>query len=250
VYDEPRRLDLDVSGSVAGNLDRLPEYQNVAVNVKRLYSVDARLSYTDVRTSLGSVDDEIGTRWTMAVLGRVVDGTAVPRVYGTYDRGLALPIGHSSIWLRNAIGFSPRDRREPFANFYFGGFGNNYIDHLDEKRYREYYSFPGEELNAIGGRNFARSLLEWNLPPWRFRRAGTPGFYASWARPALFVAGLTTNVDDPAVRRSAMSAGGQLDVRMSMLSALDLTLSIGAAIAIEQGKPPGRELMLSLKILR
>ena len=31
IFDEPRRLTLDVDGSVAGNLDQLPEYQNVAV---------------------------------------------------------------------------------------------------------------------------------------------------------------------------------------------------------------------------
>ena len=30
VFDEPRRLELDVDGTIAGGLDRLPEYQNVA----------------------------------------------------------------------------------------------------------------------------------------------------------------------------------------------------------------------------
>ena len=54
-------------------------------------------------------------------------------------------------------GFSPSDRDEPFANFFFGGFGNNYVDHHDEKRYREYYALPGAELNEIGGRNFVKS---------------------------------------------------------------------------------------------
>ncbi len=55
VYDEPRRLELDLSGSLAGNLDRLPDYQNVAVDVDRLYTLDAELAYTDVRNSLGNV---------------------------------------------------------------------------------------------------------------------------------------------------------------------------------------------------
>ena len=61
--------------------------------------------------------------------------------------------------------------REPFANFFFGGFGNNYVDHDDEKRYRETYAFPGAELNEIGGRNFLKSTVELNLPPLRFQRA-------------------------------------------------------------------------------
>ena len=33
IFDEPRRLELDLSGSISGNLDRLPDYQNVPVDV-------------------------------------------------------------------------------------------------------------------------------------------------------------------------------------------------------------------------
>jgi hypothetical protein len=250
VFDGPRTLDLDVSGSLAGNLDRMPLYQNVPVDVDRLYSFNAKLSFSDVRRSLGYVDDEQGTRWGMGVLGQVVDGTAVARLYGTYDAGVALPISHSSIWLRSAAGFSPHDRDETFANFYFGAFGNNYVDHGEEKRYREVSAFPGADINEIGGRNFVKSMLEWNIPPWRFRRLGTPGFHLTWARPALFVAGLATDLDATAFRRTAASAGGQVDFRISMLSALDLTLSLGGAVAFEDGYRPRRELMISLKVLR
>ena len=250
IFDEPRRLELDVEGRIAGNLDRLPEFQNVAVDVDRLMTLRARLSYADVRNSLGHVDDETGTRWSLAAQGQRVAGTIFPRIHGTYDRSVALPAGHSSIWLRSAAGYSPRDRSQPFANFYFGGFGNNWVDHQDEKRYRDAYSFPGAELNEIAGRNFLKSAIEWNLPPWRFRRAGTPGFYAAWARPAIFVTGLVTNLDAPTVRRTVSDVGAQLDFRFSLLSALDLTVSVGSAIAFEQGRRPARETMLSLKILR
>jgi hypothetical protein len=124
------------------------------------------------------------------------------------------------------------------------------VDHLDEKRYREWYSFPGASLNEIGGRNFVKSSLEWNLPPWRFRRVGTPAFYAAWARPAVFLSGLATNMDQAASRRRVTNAGGQIDVRFGALSALELTLSAGAAVAFEPGRPPRRETMISLKILR
>ena len=54
-----------------------------------------------------------------------------------------------------AAGWGPGDERhEPFANFYFGGFGNNWVDHRDEKRYRESDSFPGLEINEVGGTNY------------------------------------------------------------------------------------------------
>ena len=94
IFDEPRRLDLDVSATVAGRLDRLPAYQNVAVNVDHLATVEAKLSYSDVRKSLGYVDDEGGRRWSVVGHADDVDGEAFPQIYGTFDQGLPLPIGH------------------------------------------------------------------------------------------------------------------------------------------------------------
>lgn len=250
VFDEPRRMTLTVDGRLAGHLDRLPEYQNIAVQVDRLYSFGANLSYTDVRASLGNVDDEKGYRWSMEMLNDVVQSSLFTKVHGAYDQGIALPIAHSSIWFRTAAGFSPQDVNEPFANFYFGGFGNNYVDHGEEKRYREYYALPGAEINDVGGRNFVKSTVEWNLPPLRFRRVGTPGFYLTWMRPALFAGGLIANLDAAGIRRTVSDIGGQLDFRLNILSTLDLTLSVGGAVAFEQGLSPRREAMVSLKILR
>jgi len=249
VFDEPRRLELDLSGTIAGRLDRLPEYQNVPVTVDRLLTLEARLSYADARHSLGHVDDESGRRWSAVVQGSDIDGTVVPRIYGTYDRGFALPIGHSSVWSRSAAGFSP-SHDLPFANFYFGGFNNNYVDHGDEKRYREWYSFPGAAINAIGGRSFVKSMVEWNLPPWRFRRAGIPALFATWARPAVFAGALATDLDGSPSRQLAGNLGGQIDFRIEALSALELTLSVGGAVAFQQDRTPRREAMISLKVLR
>lgn len=250
VFDEPRRLDLDIEGSVAGGLDRLPEYQNVPVDVDHMATLQARLAYKDLRHSLGYVDEERGQQWSAVGQAEYVDGELFPKMFGSYERGFALPIGHSSIWSRNAAGFSPRRADLPFANFYFGGFGNNWVDHLDEQRYRQWYSFPGVPLNDVGGRNFGKSTLEWNLPPWRFRRAGIPAFYASWLRPAVFAGVLATNLDVETGRRVVTNAGAQCDIRFGTLSALELTLSFGGAVAFEQGRPTRNEAMVSLKILR
>ena len=149
-----------------------------------------------------------------------------------------------------AAGFSPQKPEEPFANFYFGGFGNNYVDHRDEKRYRDYSALPGVDLNEIGGRNFLKSSAEWNLPPLHFRRVGTPGFHLTWMRPAIFAGGLITNLDSEVIRRTITNVGGQLDFRLSMLSSIDLTVSAGGAVAYERGFAPRPEAMFSLKVLR
>jgi hypothetical protein len=250
IFDQPHRLELDVGARFGGNLDQLPEFQNVPVNVNRLFTLHATLSDTDLRSSLGHVDDETGHRWVLAAQTNQVDGTMVPRFDGTFDHSLFVPARHSSVWFRGAAGFSPHNRSDPFANFYFGAFGNNWVDRGDEQRYRDLYSFPGLELNEIPGRTFVKSMIEWNIPPLRFRRVGTPGFYASWARPALFVGNLVANPEAASVRRTVTDTGAQVDFRFGLLSTLDLTISVGGAVAFEDGRAPQREAMLSVKILK
>ncbi|HET7207797.1 MAG TPA: hypothetical protein VFI95_14570 [Terriglobales bacterium] len=249
LYDQPRKLTLSLDGKFYGNLDRLPDYQNVVAPFDKLFTARAKLRYTNLRSSLGHVDDEKGQAWQVAAQNDYANGTAFPRIWTDYDWGFALPLPHSSIWLRSSAGTAFGDRLSPFANFYFGGYGNNWVDHGPEKRYREYYSFPGAELNEIGGKNYAKSMLEWNLPPFRFRRVGRPGFYLSWARPAIFTSGLITNMDDATVRRTVRNAGTQLDLRFTMLSRLDMTLSGGYAVAFGQNLTKHDEAMISLKIM-
>ena len=251
VYDLPRRLDLKANVTYYGNLDRVPDYQDIPTNFTDELATRVRLRYEDYRHSLGYVDEEKGLSWELGLLGDRVKGDVFPKLYGNLDLGLALPIPHSSLWLRGTAGWGPGgDRDEPFANFYFGGFRNNWVDHLDEKRYRQPQAFPGLEINEVGGTNYARAMAEWNLPPLRFRGAGTPSFYLTWLRPALFTSVLVTNADDAALRRTISNAGAQLDFRLGLLSRLELTLSAGYAAAFESGQPTKHEGMLSLKILR
>jgi len=249
LYDQPRKLTLSLDGKFYGNLDRLPDYQNVFATFDKLFTVRAKLRYTNLRSSLGHVDDEKGEAWQFAAENNYVNGTAIPRIWADYDWGFALPLRHSSIWLRSSGGTAFGDRLSPYANFYFGGYGNNWVDHGPEKRYREYYSFPGVALNEISGKNYAKSVLEWNLPPVRFRRVGRPGFYLSWVRPALFTSGLITNMDDAIVRRTVRNAGTQVDLRFNLLSRLDMTLSGGYAVAFGNNLTKHDEAMISLKIM-
>jgi hypothetical protein len=231
-------------------LEQLPEYQNIAVTFNTFYSLNAAVKYSILTRSLGAVEEENGIRWELSSLNDEVNGTFYPRVYGTLESGTLLPIDHSSIWVRAAAGYSPGNRLQPFANFYFGGFGNNWVDRGEVRRFREYYAFPGTELNSIGGTNFAKVLLEWVLPPARFRRFGGESAYCTWAQLLLFSGGLATNMDDPATRRTVLDGGAQLDFRLVFFSALESTLSFGAAAAVEKEERPTREFMVSLKILR
>jgi hypothetical protein len=259
LWDRPREMTLRAGVGGFGGLDRLPAYQNVGTppGFDFLATADASLSYKNLEASIGAIDAERGIRWSLGAYQSLVrSGYAgdswwkgYPQGLATLDAGTQMPIRHSSVWLRGAAGFSPGDRNDPFANFFFGGFGNNWVDHGEVKRYRSYDAFPGLELNEAGGRNFVKALVDWNLPPLRFRRLGTLDFYATWARLSLFAGGLVTNLDHEPSRTRVGDLGAQIDVRFQLFTMQPLTLSGGYARAFERGVGPRREWMVSLKIL-
>jgi hypothetical protein len=249
IYDEPRKLEAVFDLAYYDQIDTLPNAQNVETGFTRLVTGEVGLRYTDVRRSLGAVDDEKGLAWSLMYTGNRVGGEITPQLYGTADYGIALPLAHSSLWLRTAAGVANGSNNETVANFYFGGFGNNYVDDGAIKRYREYYSLPGFGLNQVSGLDFAKELVELNLPPYVFETAGTPAFYLNWLRPAVFAAGLWTNLRDASLRRGYASLGAQADLRFSILYWYDMTLSFGFAAGYEGSRRTGTEWMVSLKIM-
>jgi hypothetical protein len=249
IYDRPRTLDLHVSSTDYGNLETLPDAQNISAPFDQLWSTSAELRYRDVRRSLGAVDDEKGFQVEAIVAHSLTHSTNYPSLVGNFDFGFPLFHRHSSLWFRNSAGWAYGDRDDAFANFFFGGFGNNWVDHQNEKRYREYTSFPGVELNEIGGTNYAKVMVEWNLPPLRFRHVGTPAFFLTWVRPAIFAGGIATNLDAAGERKTASNLGAQLDLQFGLMSRLKMTFSVGYAAAVQQEEKRSDELLLSLKVL-
>ena len=258
VYDEPKVLNLIVHLEGHAGLERLPDYQNVVATSKELVTARIALEYEFIQKSLGAVDDERGVKWELVSHNDFVNQEYIFMFYNNFDFGLSLPIDHSSVWLRSSLGYSFGDRDNPFANFFFGGFGNNWIDHRSEKRYRYAYSFPGSEINAFGGKNYAKFMLEWNLPPVRFRHLGFTALYANWMRTALFSSAIRTNIDgDPATeplpqygyRRTLFNLGAQIDFKLVLFSNLSSFLSFGYARSFEEDVKVTNEIMISLKIM-
>ena len=250
VYDPPRTLSYTLRLAGYGGLKTVPEYQNVTAPFDKLLSFSGDLAYKSLRQSLGAVDEELGTTWGAAVRGNYVNGTLYPRLNLDASEGLLLPLDHSSVWFRASAGTALAGHRDdPFADFFFGGFGNNWVDYREIRQFRNTESFPGLAINAVGGASYGRAQVEWTSPPLRFRRVGIPSCYLRWADLSLFATGLTTDVDDRAARRTMGSVGAQLDIRLVTLSHLDSTFSIGFAAARGDGVPLSSAWMFSFKIM-
>jgi len=257
--DAPRRLELSLGANGWTGLERLPDHQNVATtpDFDQLLGAQAQLLYRNLRASIGAVDYEKGwqSRAIASLDGVRFNGLAgsrwrgFPQLVGTLDEGTPLPVKNSSLWLRTAAGYSPGDPEEPYANFFFGAFGNNGIDYQDPKHYREWGSFPGTQFDEIAGTDFARAMLDLNLPPLRFRHLGTPSLYGAWLRLSIFSSGIVTNMAHEEFRRRVADLGGQADIRFQLLTQEPLTLSFGWARAFERDLAPREEWMVSLKVL-
>lgn len=247
VHDSDRTLDLTLNLAGYSGLDRLPNYQNVIASHTRFVNGTATLDYSNLQKSLGAIEDESGVKWNVNAQLNNTFPKLFPLVWGGYDRGFLLPLRNSSLWIRSSAGRAWGNESDPFANFYFGAFGNNWIDKGEISRYREYYSFPGVHIDQIGAQSFVKSLAEWDLTPLHFRNLGSTKLYCNWARLALFTGGLAAN-PGTSQQSGYADVGGQVDLRMVLFSQIKSTVSSGFAAAHDRTGHTGTEFMFSLKI--
>ncbi len=249
VYDDPRRLEWSAAVAYYTGLDTLPTNQNVSEELDQLLTAEIGLEYSNTRRSQASVDHEKGYDWSLFLFADRANGETLPKAYASFDFGFALPWKNSSIWIYNSAGTAGGDPGNSLANFYFGSFQNNYVDNGDVKRYRQYQTFPGFDIDALGGQRFLKTVLEWNAPPFRFEQVGIPGFYLGYIRPAVFASNLVIDGSLAGGRRTYHDLGVQLDLKFNILDHLPMTVSFGYAQGFEGTRKVGDEWLFSLKVL-
>jgi len=247
--EKPKKLEYALRATRYGNLDTLPDSQNVALAIKAYTSLSARLDYQAFRKSIGGLDPEKGLEWTLMASDRIVGSNHFPQGWAQLAFGIPLPWKHSSIWPQISAGIAQDKPDDPLANFYFGAYGNNWVDHGDVRQFRSPWAFPGVEIDELSGTNFGKAMLEWRLPPLRFQRFGVPNFYLTWVSAVLFGSSITSNVDREAPRETVNNVGTQIDFKVVMFTNLSCTLSLGYARAWGADRPSSNEFMASLKIM-
>jgi DNA-binding beta-propeller fold protein YncE len=249
IYDPPRQLDWFGSAALYTGLDRLPNAQNIS-SPSSVASFEAGAKYSNTTRALGGVDHERGIQWrALADLDySPSEALAFPKIYGGIDYGVPLPWPNSSAWLYASGGLAWGHPQHPLGSFYFGSFRNNYVDNRSVKRYREMESFPGFEIDEIAARKFGKLTGEVNLPPVRFAEIGTPAFFLSYIRPAVFAGAMATQ-DPTGDGHRYYDVGTQLDLNFTVALRLPMVFSVGAAAGWQDGHYRKTEWLASLKIL-
>jgi hypothetical protein len=248
IYDTPRQLDLYASGAVYFGLEQLPSAQNI-LSPRNIQSFETGLHYTNTRKALGGVDHEKGLEARLSGGVDAANGDQFPHLAAGLDYGMPLPWDNSSLWLYNHVGWNGGHVESPLGAMYLGSFRNNYVDNRPEKRYREFESFPGFDIDEIASRRLLKSTAEVNLPPIRFAEVGTPAFFLKYLRPAVFGGAMLTHAPNNRDYR-LFDAGVQVDLAFTVAMRLPMTLSLGVAKGFGDKDVKGDlEWLASLKIM-
>jgi len=247
---KPLIYRFDLAAAHYGNLEVLPQYQNVATPIRDLQAASATFSVEKLRKTLGGVDDEKGYSWEMNMAGMLAGGEVYPSVESHQSIGFLIPrIRNTSFWIRNSVGQSLGDRTSALSNFYFGGFRNNYIDWQPTEQYRKPMAFPGVEIDEIKAYNYIKTLGEFNLKPFRLRNVGTSWLYPTYLKTTFFATHLLTDFDHDSLRRNIFNAGIQADLQLVLFSYMKTSWSAGYAMKFENETENRSQFMFSVKLL-
>lgn len=245
----PETLNLTLSAGVFGDLEYLPSYQNVGARLDRLYQGEVELHYSLLRKSLGAIENEAGVEAKLTLDANYAAEKASPRLMASCDWGVLGSTKNSSIWLRAAAGAGFGERGNPLSKFYFGGFGNNYVDKKPSRQYRLPESFPGLEINEVPALNFGKLTAEYNFSPLRFKNIGLLYLFPTHANLSVFGSALAADFDFEESRRYVYNCGVQADFEIVFFSLLETTFSIGYGTAFEKGEHRKDGFLISLKLL-
>ncbi|MGV8095971.1 MAG: hypothetical protein AB2L24_29315 [Mangrovibacterium sp.] len=233
-----------------GNLEVLPQYQNVASPIHDFQAATASYGLSKLRKTLGGIIDEKGYSWDLASNFYLAKGDLYPSFVSNQNIGFLIPnTRNASFWIRNSIGQSLGNRNSGMSYFYFGGFRNNYIDWQPSEQYREALAFPGAEIDEVQAFNYVKTMGELNLRPLRLHNVGTTWLYPTFVKSSLFSTHLMTDFDRSSDLSHIFNFGGQVDLQLVMFSYLKTTWSFGYAKKIEDGRKGTNQFMLSLRLL-
>ncbi len=246
----PFKTRYELEFATYGDLEVLPQYQNVSTPIRNLQAAAASWSVEKLRKTLGAIEDEKGYAVKAMTETILAKGQLYPSLVSAQAAGFLIPgIRNTSFWIRNMAGVSLGDSSSPLSRFYFGGFRNNYVDWQPSEQYRENLAFPGVDIDEVPARHFVKTMGELNLKPIRMRNVGASWLYPTYVKTSLFASHLLTDFHQPSLKRNLFNFGAQMDIQLVLASYLRTTWSAGYAVKTEKGTVNRQQWMFSLKLL-
>ncbi len=94
---KPRLFNLTTTAAYYGNLEALPDYQNVSAAIDKMYRAEAELHYSFTRKSLGAIESEAGIESKLILDASYAATATYPRIYASTDFGILMPFKNSSL---------------------------------------------------------------------------------------------------------------------------------------------------------
>jgi len=189
------------------------------------------LESADLRRSIGSVDNEEGTKWTATLMTFHVnpkDFRHVGGIHLEWERYSTWAWPHNIFMMNLSAGVRHTEKRLAQGKFYFGGFGNRYLENEPVEQYRKVFRFPGVQIYDLVADRFGKITLENKLPPLRFGDAYLGHHSLTHIDATLFSQGLAI---DRNWRGIWLDAGTQINLHLKHWFNLESTISFGVAKA-------------------
>ena len=247
---DPFRWSYNFGMYTYGDLEVLPQYQNIATPIRNFQVMSSGFSLSRLRHTLGGVDYEKGYRWSLSGSSYYARQQFFPSIISNQDIGFLIPlIRNTSFWIRNSLGQSLGDKGSALSYFYLGGFRNNYIDWRGTRQYRTSVAFPGAGIDEVRARRYARTMIELNTKPVRTRNLGMTWLYPTFIYTSVFSTHLAVDPLYAQNTRHLFNIGFQTDIEMVLLSYMKTTWSAGYAHLFEKDRPGKGQWMFSIKLL-
>ena len=193
-------------------------YQNMLENV-------------NLRRSIGSTDIEEGVKWSVTLMTFHVDPRNFQHVGGVHfewERYNTYLWPHNVFMFKFATGWRYTKDNMAIGKFYFGGFGNRYLENESPMQYRKVFRFPGRPIYSLPAKHFVKFMLENKLPPLWFGNLYIGQH--SLHRLDLSIYSQTL-IMDPTWKDSWINLGTQINFHFRHWFNLESTISIGFARA-------------------
>ena len=248
LYDNPHKVmqktEVDFYSGVKSINDNL-----IKVSQPDFFTISTNINSKNLRRSIGSVDYESGNEFNITI-NSFTSNYKNPEIAGEahieWDNYSSWIIPHNIFHFKIGAGYNKKNDKLLQAHYFFGGFGNRAVEDIEVKQYRDLFRFPGIPIYSLTTDQFAKILVENNLPPIRIGNLGLGQNYLNYIDMSLYSSALVTKTDR---MHPWVDIGGQVNFVFKHWFNLESTLSFGIAKAwYEAGH--SWEWFLSYKILK